>query len=263
MATLVHPKERVYFATCFAVSIVVYAGLLFWAFKSAVTFGVVLFYIALGALFALVSKGMFIGRVRGNAVRVSERQFPHVYGSVQRMAERMELNSVPAVYVLQSGGLLNAFAIRFVGRNMIVVFSDILELAYEQGEAALDFVVCHELAHLKRRHLTWRTLLLPSFFIIWLALAYSRACEYTCDRFGAFYVPQGAEKGILILAAGKKLYRQVNGDEFQAQSRTETGFWVWYSEIYSTHPYLPKRLAAIRENLALQNNASLAASSSS
>lgn len=247
MVSLVYPKERLYFAICLVISVVAYSLLMLWAVFSAMTFAAVAFYIALGLLVSFVSKGMFIGHLCGNSVRVSERQFAEVYRSVQRLAQRMELNPVPAVYVLQSGGLLNAFATRFLRRNFIVIFSDVLELAYGQGQAALDFVVCHELAHLKRRHLTWRMLLTPSFIVIWLALAYSRACEYTCDRFAGYYVPEGAEKGILVLAAGKRLYQHVNALEFQRQVETEKGFWVWYSEIYSTHPYLPKRLAAIYE----------------
>ena len=110
----------------------------------------------------------------------------------------MELNPVPAIYVLQAGGLLNAFATRFLGRSFVVIYSDVLELAYMKGEAELAFVICHELAHIKRKHLAWRWFLYPSMLIPFLGAAYSRACEYTCDRFGAHYRPDGALGGFLF-----------------------------------------------------------------
>ena len=50
--------------------------------------------------------------------------------------------------MVQSGGLLNAFATRFSFRNLVVLYSDVMELAYEQGESAVDFIIAHELAHI-------------------------------------------------------------------------------------------------------------------
>lgn len=87
-------------------------------------------------------------------------------------------------------------------------------------------------------------------FIPFLGSAYSRACEYTCDRFGAYYQPQGSAKGLLILAAGKKLYQKMNIDKFGLQASEETGFWISFSEILGTHPNLPKRVNAVRSFLA-------------
>jgi len=238
MESLVYPRERIYFGVCLAISLLVYLVLVL----SLV--GIV--YIAVGALIALVVHGLFIGYLRGNAIRVTERQFPEVYALAQRLAAQMELGPVPAVYVLQAGGLLNAFVTRFIGRNFVVIYSDVLELAYEKGEAALAFVMGHELAHIKRRHLALRWLLYPSMLVPFLGTAYSRACEYTCDRFGAHHVPDGAADGLLVLAAGKKLYRNVNSQEFSAQADRERGFWVWLAEVLATHPNLPKRLRALK-----------------
>lgn len=76
---------------------------------------------------------------------------------------------------------------------------------------------------------------------------YSRACEYTCDRFGAHYRADGAVKGLLVLAAGKKLYRQVDAHDYSSHAEAERGFWVGFAEILSTHPNLPKRVQAVVE----------------
>ena len=166
MESLVHPKERTYFAIAILISALVYLELVSLALViPTAKFVLYLAYIAIGALIALVTHGLLIGQIRGNGVRVSERQFPEVHRLVERLSREMELPAVPDVYVLQTGGVLNAFATRFLGRNFVVIYSDVLELAYQNGEPALGFVVAHELAHVKREHLFKRWLLFPAMFV--------------------------------------------------------------------------------------------------
>lgn len=233
---LVHPNEKSYFAIVLAVSVFAYFGL--------VISGVGLVYIVVGGLFALVANGLFLGRIRGNAVKVSETQLPDVHRATREMCAEMGLAEVPDVYVLQAGGVLNAFATRFLGRSFVILLSDLVELARGEGEAALRFVICHELAHHHRKHTARRLLLAPGMMIPFLGSAYSRACEYTCDAYGAYHVPAGAVRGLLVLAAGKMLYREIDPPAFAAQAEQETGFFVWLSEILSTHPHLPRRVGA-------------------
>ena len=47
------------------------------------------------------------------------------------------------------------------------------------------------------------------------------------------------------LAAGKQLHAHVDVREFAAQAETDKGFWVRRAEIISSHPRLPKRVAAL------------------
>ena len=251
MDSLIHPKERLYFGICAIVTVLVYGLILLWAIRSFRTFAPLLFYILLFCFVAFISKGLFIGHLRGNGVRVTDKQFPEVYRSAEMLAQRLELAGMPGIYVLQSGGLLNAFAAKFLGRNFVIIYSEILSLAYEQGASALDFVACHELAHVKRRHMLWRMALLPSYIIPFLTMAYSRACEYTCDRFGAHYVPEGAVNGILVLAAGKKLSGRVNVGEYTNQIQAERGFFVWFAELLASHPNLPKRVRGVQQHVSL------------
>jgi hypothetical protein len=51
--------------------------------------------------------------------------------------------------------------------------------------------------------------------------------------------------GLLVLAAGKGLYRRVNVDAYARQSHSDEGFFVWLAEVLTTHPHLPKRVAAV------------------
>lgn len=239
MTNLIHPKERTYLTISLIISILIY-------FLMVISL-IGLFYIIGGAIVCLIIQGLFIGNLRGNGIQISDKQFPEVYQLAQRIATEMNLDTLPPIYIIQADGMLNAFATRFLGRNFVVVYSDIFELAYEQGEDALEFILCHEFAHIKRNHLKWRWILIPSTFIPFLSQAYSRACEYSCDRMAAYYHPTGAENGLLVLSAGKKLYKNVNIDDFIAQSSRETGLWVWLAEMLSSHPALPHRLKAIKE----------------
>jgi Zn-dependent protease with chaperone function len=246
LAKLVHPKERVYFGICVVVSIAIYLMLIATVLGGGPTAGPILFYAIAITIAYFLFHGVFLGHVRGNAVKVSARQFPEIHALVEEHSRRLGMEA-PAVFVLQAGGVLNAFATRFLGRNFVILYSDVLALATQQGERAVSFVVAHELGHIRRKHMTRRALLYPSMVFPFLGSAYSRACEYTCDRFGNALQPEGGIDGLLVLAAGRDLYSRVSAEEFSRQRETEAGFFVRFSEIVSTHPNLTKRVAAVAE----------------
>jgi Zn-dependent protease with chaperone function len=244
---LVSPRERPLYGLLLSVSLVVYGGLVAAALTNPGVATTIVTYALIFWLLGLLAHGLALGRIRGNAVRVSERQFPLVQRLAVAHARKLGLNQVPSIYVIQSGGLLNAFATRFLGRDFVILYSDVLDLALTRGEAAVGFIVGHELAHVARGHLKYRWLTAPGRVFPYLGAAYSRACEYTCDRLGAFCQPDGAISGLLVLAAGKQLHAHVDVREYAAQALSEQGFWVRRAELMSSHPLLPKRVAALVE----------------
>jgi Zn-dependent protease with chaperone function len=249
LRSLVNPKERRYYALLVILSLALYALLglgLLGALATApdALAGVLAYVVGFPATF-FVLRGLGVGHLRGNGVRASEHQFPELLEMARRHAATLGLESVPDLFVLQSGGVLNAFATRFLGRDFVVVYSDVLAMAEGRGEDAVSFVVAHELAHVKRGHLKHRWLTLPGRMVPFLGAAHSRACEYTCDRLGAHCEPAGALDGLLVLAAGGELYDRVGVRDFARQVETEGGFWVRWAELISTHPHLPKRVAAL------------------
>ena len=56
-----------------------------------------------------------------------------------------------------------------------------------------------------------------------------------------------APGGLLVLASGKRLYRTVDPHAFVEQGESERGFWVWFAEIMSSHPRLPRRIQALED----------------
>lgn len=236
---LVHYEERVMFGVLLAISILSYLLLL------VSIIGIV--YVAFFGLLMLVMQGLFVGSVRGNAVRLGERQFPDAYRLAQQLAAQMGIQRMPEIYLQQAGGAINAFATRLLSRDLVVVYSDVFELAYQQGEAELAFVLAHELAHVKRQHVKWRWVLAPGMLMPFLSQAYERACELTCDRFAAHCRPDGAVRGLLVLAAGKHLYGKVDAAEYVGQIATTAGFWTSLAEAMATHPNLPKRVRMLQQ----------------
>ncbi len=242
---LVHPKEKIYFAICVVFSIAIYYVLVRIVFSGVEASGVVLFYTIAIIVGYFIFHGVMLGQIRGNGIRVSVRQFPELMAMANQHAARLGMDETPDVFVLQSGGMLNAFATRFLGRNFVVLYSDVLALATQKGEKAVSFVLGHELGHVRRKHMTRRALVYPAMIFPFLGGAYSRACEYTCDQVGNALEPEGGVDGLLVLAAGRDLYTQVNSAEYSNQRETETGFFVRFAEILSTHPNLTKRVAAV------------------
>jgi Zn-dependent protease with chaperone function len=201
-----------------------------------------LFYIVVFLVYLFFKLGIFIGYIKGNAIKVTKEQFPELHEMLLSQCRRLEINNIPDLYVMQSGGILNAFATSFWGAHYIVIYSEIAEEAFLNNKETVEFVIGHELGHIKRKHMLKKLLLFPSFMVPFLNSAYSRACEYTCDSIGASLCEHGAKPGLILLASGKNIWNKVNIEKFMDQENTEGGFWFWFAEKTSSHPRLTKRL---------------------
>lgn len=216
--------------------------------RDVVARNVFLFYAILIALYIFFHAGIMVGYVKGNAVKVTENQFGELYKILIQQSQQLGLNTVPDLYILQSGGILNAFATTIFGNKFVVLFSEVVQSALEEEDpSVLAFIIGHELGHIKRKHMLKKILLFPSFIIPFLGSAYSRACEYTCDSIGYSLAPQGAKNGLLLLAGGRKLFTRINVKEYMHQSQSIGGFWKWFAEKVSSHPNLPKRIGQFKD----------------
>jgi Zn-dependent protease with chaperone function len=208
-------------------------------------------YAAFLGIFFFVAHIAFITHLRGNAVRLGPDQMPELYNRVVALAERIGLPRAPDAYVVQAGGSLNALATKFLRSNFIVLYSDLLDACGDNTDAR-DFLVAHELGHLHAGHLRFRWLLLPGLFIPFLGTGYSRACEYTCDRYGlaASSDAERALDGLCILAAGGKHGPNVNRRALVAQRFDLNTIWMKIGHWLSTHPPIAHRLAVLQPSLA-------------
>lgn len=203
-------------------------------------------YAAMFAVFIALMHASLFAHVRGSAIRLGPEQFPELHRRVVELAHRIGLEDAPDAYLMQAGGVLNAFASRFLGMNVIVLYADLLE-ACAENTGARDMIIAHELGHLKAGHLRHRWLIAPAALVPFLGGALSRAREYTCDRYGLIGAGDrsAAVTGLTILAAGGAYAGAVNRHAFAAQQRDLNTGWVTIGEWMGTHPPLSRRIAAL------------------
>jgi Zn-dependent protease with chaperone function len=188
------------------------------------------FDVILRKLFGLFNERAFRLTYLAGAVRVSERQFPHIYELVRDGAYILDLPEVPEVFVLQNP-LVNAMAL---GRDkpFIVITTGMVNL-YDPEE--LRWVVGHELGHILSGHAVYRTMLvillglaaraawtpigLGLQAIIWGLEEWFRKSELSCDRAGllAGQDLDAARRGLMKLAGGAYL-SELNPDAFREQA---------------------------------------------
>lgn len=219
---------------------------IFWLLITVGTLGVALFYLLLFFLLYLFTQSALISYLKGTAVKISEDQFPDLYQSVASCAQTLQLAPYPEAYLLHGNGLFNAFATRFLGRNFIVLYSDVVD-ALEPYPDAMNFYIGHEFGHIQRKHLKWAPFLAPSSVLPLLGTAYSRAREYTCDQFGLACCAssEGAVRGLSALAAGHNRWRKMNIPQYLRQGHETGGFWMSFHELTADYPWLVKRVARV------------------
>jgi Zn-dependent protease with chaperone function len=211
-------------------------------------------------LFFFFAHLALIAHVRGSSIKLGPQQMPALYNRAVNIAQRIGMKRVPDVYLQQSGGILNAFATRFGRRRFVVLYSDLVKACGDNLDA-LDFIIAHELGHIHRGHLNWRWLMAPALFVPFIGTAYSRACEYTCDRYGfqASSDPNRSLDGLCILAAGPQFVSYVNRQAFVAQHDDLNTAFMKLGQWFATHPPLAKRVSALAPNLGPESNNSAVA----
>lgn len=221
-------------------------SLLVWGLLLIGSFGIILVYVALVALFLFCVQLVFIVHVRGNALLVGPTQFAEIHARVVDLSARAGLRKTPRTYLLQADGALNAMATKLFRGQYVILYSDLLE-ACGEDTVARDMIIGHEIGHLRSGHLNWFILTAPGRFVPFLGSAYSRACEYTCDRWGAALCGDeaGARRGLLILAGGRALAPRINVDAYVQQQRDLNTGWMTIARWLSTYPPLSARVDAL------------------
>ena len=192
-----------------------------------------------------------------NAVELTDKQFPEVYELYVRIAKDMgfgsgkgAMSNIPRLYMTDGSGTLNAFASKCqVHKGYVCINSDLLEIAYRHNDlSGIGFVLAHELGHIKCGHVSaWRTIAHPMANLIGLGQSLTRAQEWTADRCAYYYAPEGKES-MMVLIAGKHLYKQVDMDEyFRTVHNHKGGLWLKLENYLSDHAVGYRRMEAIKE----------------
>jgi Zn-dependent protease with chaperone function len=202
-----------------------------------------------------------IGQFLAQCVPIDEKSFPELFEILADCSRTLGIAIPHAV----TGPILdfNAFTAGTDEYNFIFITNALVK-HYPGGEA--KFVVGHECGHIAAKHVVYETLVWAMTktaerflgplgkMIAQVAgmplLAWSRRAEVTGDRAGLLCCGdiKVAERALVRLITGFADADKVDIDDYLRRSQEMSDFHgaSKFEEMLSTHPYLPKRIHALR-----------------
>ncbi len=191
----------------------------------------------------------------GTAVKVNRRQFPRLWDIASECAEKLDI-PMPTMYVVHRK-VVNAGTFGTHDDSYIVLNSLLVE---EYDDDELRFVIGHECGHIQNNHVVYHTAATfmargVGIYVKYASLpasmaldAWSRRGEITCDRAGAICCgdSEASFRAMLKLAVGKQLSERMDLEEFLAQADDIKEGVGRFQELFTSHPYLPKRVKALQ-----------------
>jgi Zn-dependent protease with chaperone function len=191
----------------------------------------------------------------GAAVKVTDQQYPRVYNAAKAAGHALRVR-LPAVYVAPTDSL----KIKVLGTEDAPHLIINQGLAERLDDTSLLAAIAHELGHVQNGHIFYATALhylthSAAFFVRWVVQpaimtlqAWSRRAEVTCDR-AALLAVRDLDRTLQAMV-GLELGVE-NGAAFDAEEYLRTVPDVKkgigrYGELFRSHPYVPKRVQALR-----------------
>ncbi|MGN6103753.1 MAG: M48 family metallopeptidase [Kofleriaceae bacterium] len=192
----------------------------------------------------------------GTAVKVSDQQYPRVWAAAKAAGEALRVR-VPPVFAAPASSI----KVKVLGTEDAPHLIVNLELAEKLDETELIAAIAHELGHVQNGHILYATALhyltnSAVFFVRWVVQpaimtlqAWSRRAEVTCDR-AALLAVRDLDKtlaAMVKLELGVEKGSAFSADEYlRSLPETKGGFVGRYAELFRSHPYVPKRVQALR-----------------
>ena len=204
-----------------------------------------------------LQKDLLRSELLGTTVKVTERQFPKLHQIVVACAARLQI-PVPTVYVSPDVGVLNAHTFGTNEDSFIVINGVLVDHLTDEE---LHFVIGHECGHIQNNHVVYMTALYylmyaANAFVRWVVTpatmalqAWARQAEVTCDRAGLLCCGEmdPAVSALTRLALGShRLAEKLDIEEYLKQLDEGREGMGRVMELFRTHPYLPKRVEALR-----------------
>ncbi len=191
----------------------------------------------------------------GTAVKVTDQQFPRVWEAAKQAGAALRCR-VPAIFAAP----MPSIKVKVLGTDDSPHLIVNLELAEKLDDVELIAAIGHELGHVQNGHILDQTALhylsnQAAFFVRWVIQpaimtlqAWSRRAEVTCDR-AALLAVRDLDKtlqAIVKLELGLDKGSAFNADEYlRSLPDTRRGIGR-YAELFRSHPYVPKRVQALR-----------------
>ena len=193
----------------------------------------------------------------GTAVKVSDQQYPRVWEAAKIAGSALRVR-VPVIFAAPSSSI----KVKALGTEDAPHLIVNLDLAEKLDDNELVAAIGHELGHIQNGHILYATALhyLTSsavFFVRWVVQpaimtlqAWSRRAEVTCDR-AALLAIKDVDRtlsALVKLELGLEKGSAFSAEEYlkSAADALKKGGIGRYAELFRSHPYLPKRVAALR-----------------
>lgn len=216
--------------------------MLVWLLLCVGTMGAVLGLTLLAWVVNLVTAEYHVRKIQAMGATVSERQFPAIHAAAGEVCRRFGVKEDFKIIVLQQASV-NAFAVRFARKHVVVLFSELVEGIMDQPaqlRALLAHEICHTvLDHGKRRFVEWYK---PAKF--------KQGRELTCDNAGCVAAGSVRETRTMLkkLCVGNRLYAILSEQELVDEARQiQAGFVGWFVRGKLTHPPIGARLENVVE----------------
>jgi len=191
----------------------------------------------------------------GTAVKVSDQQYPRVWEAAKIAGQALRVR-VPVIFAAPSSSI----KVKALGTEDAPHLIVNLDLAEKLDDNELVAAIGHELGHIQNGHILYATALhyLTSsavFFVRWVVQpaimtlqAWSRRAEVTCDR-AALLALRDVDKtltAMVKLELGLEKGSAFNSEEYLKSVPDVKKGIGRYAELFRSHPYVPKRVQALR-----------------
>ena len=206
----------------------------------------VLLFLAAG----FVSVKLSEANLMANSIQCTKSQFPEIYNAYEQA--QSNLPSVKINLFITQNPVMNAYTFGLSEPFNIVLTSALVE---KTTPDEIQAVIGHELGHIHFHHVLLINLVgKNSIFEQLLFYKWSRSAEYSADAIAVLASdnkPKPMMSALLKLTSGLN-NALVNLDEFLAQSKqVENKKLGGTLEIFSTHPFVTKRIVRIYETFRL------------
>lgn len=255
-----HPTERPIFLATVAVNFLLMAVALALTFyqptwvvhhvlldKYISILRVVAITALIGIPLVVLNRNRRESQIRGNSVRLSEKQFPEVYEILKDHCRRLGMTEVPELF-LTAGGI-EPFSVTYSSwrENYIVLHQILFDIVESKSIDVVAFTLAHELGAIRLNQTgVWNEMLLTYVSAIkWFRYPLERARTYSRDRYGAALSPTGF-RGLLINAVGRRLMDNVDIQDYLAQAFRYRGFWVGINAFFLPKPQVFNRINQLK-----------------
>ncbi len=193
----------------------------------------------------------------GNGIKLSATQGTSIFKIAEECGRLLGV-PIPEIFVKQDP-TYNAYTLGSNEEHVIVLHSALVD---DYSEKELQFVIGHEMGHIKSKHVVYHTLaefLNKGIGLIFKMVAapvrlainkWVRESELTADRAGLLCVGElePAVYGLVRLAVGsEKVLQEFNLAEYLNQSKAIDNFYAKINILLQDHPYVVNRVVSLGE----------------